>query len=70
MAKKERINVMGAIKALKVGEKLALPSGEYQPQSVRATVTSIKRDFDLEYSVSFKDGDEFIVVTRKRKVKK
>ena len=51
MQEKEKINVMGKMKSLEVGESFTLKKEDYKLSSVRVTANTIKEDSGLEFTV-------------------
>jgi hypothetical protein len=56
MEKVEKINVRGAINALRVRQTLTLARGVYKPSTVRQTASAIKADTGKCFSIRMDEG--------------
>lgn len=63
MDSNSKINVRGAINALRVRGKLELPTDKYIPSSVRVMASSVRTDTGKRFSVSV--SEKTITITRK-----
>jgi hypothetical protein len=59
---KERINILGSIRALAIDEVVTFPRPECRPSVVRCAAATLKIDFGKRFSV--KVGKGVITVTR------